>query len=223
MACGEELLIFDYTPKLKIVGTHHALNDSDKKTLELLVDQSDFVALEWDEFRAEKEGLEVYIRVSKKKKGYYPEDNTYYARRIDIIFEELLGEVCNRDVIEGAKLSGRNVEENEFTLCQNLCREKRKNVYLVDIPELVLMDQLFAFSTKQKLLAIINLKFFKRFTYALDNLLLEERENYMLNEIEKYEGPINELKRKGILVVGYTHAENYLSKLKNNVLDGDSE
>ena len=43
-----ELLVFDYKPKLKIVGTYHALNREDERTLEQLIEDSDFVAVEYN-------------------------------------------------------------------------------------------------------------------------------------------------------------------------------
>ncbi len=207
-----DLLIFDYAPNLKIVGTHHALRASDKRILEDLITESDFTALEWDEFRSKNQ--EAFICTSKEKRGYCEEEKTFYASKLDVCLLNSLYDFCDLDVIKDAELYGRNLEENEFDFCEKICKEQGKMAYLVDIPELIFFERLVELPIDSKLIAIISLKLLKKSTFTINKIVEDDREEYMLKEIEKYECSIQNLKRKGILVVGYTHAENYLSKMK---------
>ncbi|GAG49109.1 unnamed protein product, partial [marine sediment metagenome] len=83
-----ELLVFDYAPNLKIVGTYHGAKSKHHiKVLEELIDESDFVALEYDKYRLEKG--DIHIKADRNKRGYSEEEHVFYVSNFDKIYLSL--------------------------------------------------------------------------------------------------------------------------------------
>jgi hypothetical protein len=208
------VLVFDYTPNLTIAGTMHALNHADKKTLDGLIQERDFVALEWDAIRQQQSGV-IKLRRARKNK-YDPKTNTYYARPHDFLYLSAFGEMIRLtlaasnmalSILEGGlwkTKTVRNTRENEFKYCISSAQRHRKDVYLVDMPIPLLFDKMVEEPWTTKIRNVVCIRGYS------PTVLLEGREEYMMQEIEKAEGcPINQLTRRGLLVVGCGHAYNY--------------
>ena len=206
---SKELLIFNYAPNLKVVGTFHSLNDQDKRTLEHLVDESDFVALEWDEFRSNANGR-FFLLYSEDKKNFSTDEEAVYCGYWDFIYLITLRRATVREIKKDCKKEERDCEQDEFTFCEKLCKTREKDVYLVDQPINITYEKMCSLPFKDKILELINHTFKTRFKTQYDCIVIDDRNEYMLQEIERNEEcSILELKRKGLLVVGYSHAVKY--------------
>lgn len=202
------LLVFNYTPNLTVVGTHHALNGDDRRTLELLVDQSDFVALEDDDVRR-KTNNTVNVRYSFTRRGYSPENGCLYVGYLDGYYLRWVSSLNKRRNRTGNKESRRDEKESEFSFCFDLARQRGKDVYLVDMPAYEALHRLTRLSFITKLHHLWSLYKGKDEPIKVDEIMVHQREDEMLSGTETNEVPLPLLKRKGLLVVGMTHAENY--------------
>src|SRR3989338_7587261 len=77
------LLVFDYTPHLTIVGTQHAdLQKDDRDTIERIIDESDFVALEWDTTRNDQGYTAPHFSCQRSNSG----SETFTRSKFDELF-----------------------------------------------------------------------------------------------------------------------------------------
>lgn len=223
----EELLIFNYAPNLKVVGGFHALNDEDKITLETLIDAADFVALEADEVRINN-SMTLKITSSSTKIGWDAQVQKYYVNPIDsvflILFSRLLNKYYELGNTDGCFIK-RDASTNEMTFAYDYAKQKNNDVYFVDLPIYEVMSRLCSMSIFRKIHQILYLfdscrsvqKDRRRLVGPcsfVEKILTDDRRDYMLGQIEINEGPIIQLKRKGLFIVGRTHGENYLKSLQ---------
>lgn len=219
-----EHLVFEYRPNLTIFGGYHSLNDSDRQTLNQLVQESDFVAIESDKRRisdnpAEPAGVGC-LRYFKR--GYNPVKDEFYLGIFQIPFFMAL----NKGLMEHAPNSNRTITnktgvkrdtaQSELEFSYQRARTYGKDVHLVDMPAGILASEVLRFPIKDKLeiwrlirSGTIN------GNQRLDRLLEQDRENYMLARLFEHEGRLDNLAergRKGLLVVGLSHAINYAER-----------
>jgi len=231
-----DLLIFDYAPKLKIAGTFHSLSDSDKQTLEKMIDESDFVAVEYDKYRFYGDDF-TFMHKNKRdanKKENKEQNIVYVPKKQNVVYTDFLEKSYvniflllnslaiqqNVEIVNEMSENERDVDGNDMEFCFFNALQNGKRAYMVDIPMYktlqMLVDEL---SLKEKVKHIASLIFGEAPFEKADDILDTRREKYMLDAIEREEGcPISELDRNSLLVVGYTHAYNYLNSLKDNEL-----
>ncbi|MEK6857525.1 MAG: hypothetical protein AABX39_02975, partial [Nanoarchaeota archaeon] len=93
-----------------------------------------------------------------------------------------------------------------------------KDSYLVDQPIYIMLTKLCSMSLTEKIAHLMDFNNHNA-TGRAEEIMTSEREEYMLQEIEKREGcTILELKRKGLLVVGYSHAVKYWRDVQATLL-----
>lgn len=210
---SHELLIFDYAPNLKIVGAFHALNAQDKQDLERLITESDFVALENDEHRRLNNNGSPDIALSiPYSPTHWDEKSQRLVTNIFDLSYLVIFTHLNRHYIASFNARGnrgRTTGESESDFCHDVASKKNKPVYLVDIPIYLTLEKLASLNPLQKALHLLTLRF-DRNSPDVKRILDDEREDYMLRQIERHERrKIKNLRRKGLLVVGYDHAANY--------------
>jgi hypothetical protein len=218
-----ELLVFDYAPRLRVAGTFHSLTEQDKESLEAMINESDFVALEWDEIRHQNQGVFEFSTHSTKR-GYDKEKEIFYIGFFDNLYLLLFIEL-NRLYIAGVNLfSGRMAQAglrgifkggNEFEFCYDSAKKKGKEVYLVDRPSDETIQRLIELSLKTKLSHLLSRFLFRKEPEEVKHVLGQQRDEYMLEAIVEKEGPISELTRQGLLVVGYDHAKRYQKAIES--------
>lgn len=213
-----KLLVHEATPKFKIVGTYHSLTDEDKVTLESLIEESDFVSLEWDKESKKNSNL-IHFDIDKEKR-YDPCSNTLYVNKLNYFFLIAFSKLIRLNIKVTNYFSGReNVDYNEIELqfCYKAAKRRKKDIYLVDIPLYESLSMLCDFSFKEKMGLLLCLSTFGGFNSKSFKAWNMTRESEMINSIEKNEGcSIYDLNRKGILVTGYSHAQDYISRQKKN-------
>ena len=111
---------------------------------------------------------------------------------------------------------GRDWRPNEFEYCMSLAKEKNKEFYGVDLCRSEFYSFLLNQSTKEKIRHLLGVGS-SSFWEKLEELS-KIRERAMLENIIKHEGPISQLKRQGLMPVGYTHALNYLNGKHSELL-----
>ncbi len=210
---SHELLIFDYAPNLKIVGAFHALNAQDKQDLERLITESDFVALESDEHRTlNNNKVTIVLSIPYSPTHWDEKSQRMITNIFDLAYLSIFS-YMNQYYITSLNAGGnqrRNTEEYESDFCHDVARQKNKPVYLVDTPAYTTLEKLASLNPLQKALHLLTLLFDRENPPAVRRILADEREDYMLRQIERHERrKIKNLRRKGLLVVGYSHAANY--------------
>ncbi|MBW2970126.1 hypothetical protein KY309_02545 [Candidatus Woesearchaeota archaeon] len=206
------LLAFPYSSSsnLTIVGTFHALNEEDKSRLESLIDESDFVALEYDDVR-----LNSFFDVRHRKvKTRFSREGILYCDLLNALYLNVFIYLNEWTVSEHNKVvgGGRDVDDCEFLFCHNFARKKGKRIYLVDMPNHVVAQKLMRLPFRTKIQHILSVLGANKYPDAAYDIMFRQRERYMLEEVERFEGPFENLSSKGILVVGYSHALNYARK-----------
>jgi len=217
-------LVFDYTPNLRIVGTYHALNERDKAMLTELVEQSDFVALEYDKWRLA--GKDENLIPHFWKRGYNPQEGVFYVSPFDFIYLDLF----RHDVADGIESGSRKFDEvrtedgsaesrdkrdpkqNEFKFCIDVANRLGKDVHFVD-PLYKLFEDLVALDPIMKLRHMWYFGSCERQPKPVRNIIGSHRDVRMLNGVEEKEGPIKDLKRRGTLFAGLDHAVSYLEEV----------
>jgi pheromone shutdown protein TraB len=213
----KELVIFRYKPNLIIVGTYHALNDNDKSSLESLIMDNDFIALEYDRSRL-KEKLNVEISFFDFKSRYSEKEERLYCNILDALYLATYIHLNNRIINKvnqdiNAELPSnisRDIKQNEFDYCLEVAEKHGKIVYLVDMPFGLFLGKLASLSFGIKLKTIWSM--LTNYDYSdpeTKKVIEKEREEWMIRSIETKEGSIETLTRRGILVVGNRHAYNY--------------
>ncbi|MBI2662670.1 hypothetical protein HYX11_04390 [Candidatus Woesearchaeota archaeon] len=219
-----ELLIFDYTPTLRIIGTYHALHNQDRENLENLIRVSDFISLEYDELRKERRGA-IPISYSPTKRGYFPQEKTLYVGLSNLIYLSLFCHLNHHLIKKGNILfaedkQSRNTSQLEFEFAINIAKKYHKQVHLVDMPSHKLFEKLIAldFETKlSHLKSMLNADCLSNYPPEIAKLLCSEREHYMLQQLENiYHCPLPRIDQKGLLIVGMTHALHYYQSLQEN-------
>ncbi|GEM_PF-1609022 len=210
---NRDLLKFNLSPKLKVIGTYHALNREDKECLEKEIDQSDFVALEYDTIRLDNLSLKLILSFRRRSKAV---DEALFTGPLNALYLIGFSALNKRNIKKAnspAKIMAhrtRDVDENEFLFCYDVARGKNKDVYLVDLPVTQTLENLSNnLSFRQKLSHLLSLYFMKSSVEEVEEILCAQREKYMLEEIVRRECPLNQLERNGLLVAGYSHALNY--------------
>lgn len=212
-----ELLVFDYKPKLKIVGTYHALNREDEKTLEQLIGDSDFVAVEHYTYR--HSGSIGILPFFKTK--FLEDANIFLTTPINVAYL-LVFLYLNKRAIKKVNevLNARNPEDkrdlnnNEFGYCVEVATKMGKDVYFVDLAIYDTFSGISKVPLRDKLAylwALLRLK--EEWPQKIKQFLHDYREQNMLGEIERREGHLDNLLRQGLLVVGINHAMNYQKSL----------
>ncbi len=208
-----ELIIFDFAPKLKVVGGYHALNDDDRKILDGVVGESDFVALEYDHTRKDNQSR-FEVEVDPHQESVLCQGNTIYANPENAAYFTLLMslhsgalEAVNQQLANGRAV--RNTNENEIAYCLEAANRLGKSVHLVDMPFPELLSRLSRLSLATKIDHLCSALNVRENPPEVDRILLMEREDYMLADIARKEGcPLEALTRRGVLVTGATHAKN---------------
>ena len=212
------LLIFDYTPNLTIVGTTHAVSPDIKRDLDEIISESDFVAVEYDDLRRRKRGVAQYT-LWFHTSGYNPETHRLYVNLLDAVFLELLCAANGiRIRIENHRLmldQGELEFQSEFLYCIEKAEAMGKNAYMVDMPIFETLGMLVQMPMKTKFETVLTHARGKPLPEAAGTIIETRREQYMLDRIEECEGPLSELQRKGVLIVGLSHAENYAKRMKS--------
>jgi hypothetical protein len=215
-----ELLIFEYSPKLVIVGTYHSLCEEDKRTLDGLIEENDFVALELDEHRvANNYGVKVMMELFPKKRGYDTDDGSFHYNPVDAAYLYLQDHLTARRTLRiNEKIAAdygvsRDTEQDEFLYCLEKARSLGKDTYLVDMPLQVRLEKLADLPAAAKIMHIASLVRGMEEPFLVRHLLRTEREDLMLQNIAAVEGNLSYNHRRGILVVGGTHAVNYFTRL----------
>jgi len=226
----QELLVFNLTPRLKVAGIFHGLNERDKSILDHLIKESDFVALEClgieltliDKASAREmdpESGNIHLKPSFFKRGFDPKLPIYYLGHFDALYFCLLAEYTSAGIDHINSARGSDSRENEFLYCQDVAQNLHKDVYYVDVPPLKLVFSLISIPFRSKLHDLAYMiadgltgngeKYISQ-CKAVRKVLEQDREEYMVGTIEQREGTtIRSLERNGLLVVGKTHAENY--------------
>ena len=221
-----ELLIFNYTPTLRIVGTYHALHNQDKENLENLIRESDFIALEYDELRKERRGA-IPVSYSSTKRGYLPQEKTLYVDLSNLIYLSLFCNLNHHLIKKGNILfaedkQSRNTSQLEFEFAISVAKNHHKQVHLVDMPSHKLFEKLIALNFKTKLYHLKNMltaACLSHYPPEIAQLLCLEREHYMLQQLEQiYHCPLPQIVQKGLLIVGMTHAINYYHRTQSSTL-----
>jgi hypothetical protein len=215
-----KMLVFDLAEKLKVVGTLHALNQEDKKELEQLVDATDFIASEtWPNDESEREQVPIpFVKALKYDEELKIFTCSYLdSRYINWFLNSLAKSIRKTTEREMAQTSvARDWKEHEFEYCQQLAKEKNKEFYIADIP----VHEIYAYLTnqsndaKRRQMRGQDSNTFNKMWRDLNSL----RERAMLKGIAQREGPISQMQRQGLLIVGYTHALNYLSGKHSELL-----
>lgn len=207
------MIVFDYAPNLKIAGTYHSLTEEEKQTLELYIEESDFVALEWDLGRHNEENVEIKLATADKME-YSESEGKLYASFWNCLYCILHESLSSYRIRKLNKRYGREdqvVQWNEFEYCHAYSKERGKDVHLVDIPHYQLLEKLVdELKWHEKIRDLLSYFGICKTPPNADKIMITFRNQRMLENIEKLEGPIDELKRKGILIVGYSHAQEYL-------------
>lgn len=220
-----ELLVFDYAPNLKIVGCFHALSNRDKVDLEHLIEKSEFVAIESDEIRMRK-GAKFYSAKGKLTIPPIVEENGEEMREYkisggDYRFLRAFLDLNDRSIdelnqkiklVEGVE---RNGDESEMEFSYKVSKALGKPVYLVDMPTDMILMRLCNFPSYVKIIEVLSLKTRGSHVKRVMQFMHSEREEYMLRMIEQNEGPVGLLERKGLLIVGVSHAINFYNQSRN--------
>lgn len=218
-----ELIEFNYMPKLKIVGCYYALSKSDELALEKLVVGSDFVAVEYDELRVKSNksqelhpnhSLFSLLRAYKDFIDFGVDYQFTINNRLNELYSRVflafnafkVGLHAKNDTKNGIE---RDPSKNEMIFCLDVARRLGKPVYLVDQPINQMLGKLIRLSPATKLRHLLSHTTSGFEVPQVTRIIEEDREKYMINKIEEYEGPIRRLKRNGLLVVGADHALNY--------------
>lgn len=212
----DELIVVHYAPNLDIIGMLHSLNDHDKGFLEDIIKESNFVALEYDDHRAETSGWFTPV-LSPEISGFNKEDGKFYVNKTDSFYLKLFAQILKYNIMRANVETGgkRDSSITEFEYSIEIADKYNKDLLLVDMPVHEIILKLLQMPLSGKIQHLLSEVFdFVPIPKRADEILHKDREDYMLNEIEKYKGPINDLKEKGILVVGYTHAKNYLKRIE---------
>lgn len=211
-----ELLIFDLAPKLTVVGGFHALNDEDKLILEQLVDRSDFVALESDQFRAglrEDPIISIDAILRNDAKVYHEKENVFNVSLVDYyylrMFRRLNQLSIRRANILSTRTGERDTSYDELEYCYDLCQKEKKRCHLVDVPVYAIEERLAQLPMATKVGHLLSYLLPSGRPKPVAQILCQEREKYMLEQIVKNEGDLNQLQSQGLFVVGRTHALNY--------------
>ncbi|MBI4163261.1 MAG: hypothetical protein HY512_00230 [Candidatus Aenigmarchaeota archaeon] len=220
---GPDLLIFDYAPNLTIVGTYHALNDADKVAIKEIISESDFVALEFDEWRLARQEGNIIPHLTRR--GYSRKEASFYTSFLDCVYLDLLFDRLKNTIattngnyngeLASQGLQERDVHQSEFVFCERVAREMGRDVHLVDqlykmLSRLVALDPVMKarhlwYGTQRGM-----------WPKPVRDIFRSMRDTDMLLGIEEKEGPIKELKRHGSLFVGRSHAVRYLNNLLNS-------
>jgi len=217
-----KLLVFDYVPNLKVVGTYHGLNHQDEEVLENLVQESDFVALEYDDTRMSN-GCKTNLCPRINKRGYNPEKYELYISPLDYLCLKSFISINNRTLKlfdylicrKDPNITPRNFMITEFDFCIQTAERYKKDLYLVDVPIIETFTEFTKLPLSHKFRVMLGPNGMDRSRF-IKQILMDKRENHMLKQIKEKEGcPLQELERKGILVVGLSHAENYYENRPN--------
>jgi len=213
------LLVFDLVPNLKIVGTFHSLNKRDEDTLERLIGESDFVALESrpenDELEDMKK-LKIIATPFYKSASFNPKNkeveigvmNCGYMAWIMGVNEKwpkIVNNILKRELgIE------RDVEKSEFEFCKEVAAQKNKDVYCVDWNNLKIIREIISIPFYEKVKYVLLKTLTLRNTKAFREIVINKRNRDMIKKIEEKEGTsIERLERSGTFVCGYNHALDY--------------
>lgn len=222
-----DLLIFNYAPNLRVVGGFHALDEEDKSILEALIDECDFVALETDEVHI-KNNMNLTIIKSESRRGWNEKEQALCLGPFDTEYIKAYSNLNKKflQIINTSENSPRvrDIKSNEIQFSYNCAKQKGKDVYLVDMPKHEIMLRLCDLSIFRKIHHIwymidlecsakLGVRQLIGLCLAVENILGRDREEYMLEQIAQEEGPLEKMERKGVLVVGRNHAENYLRSL----------
>lgn len=202
--------VFDYVPNLTVVGTSHRMDNQERDLLNSLIDEAEFVAVESDEYRI-KNNNNIKIRTSKNKRGFVPERNELYLWWLHRLFINIKFGIYNEYLDENSGPKRDNTID-EMGFSYETAINQGKDVYVVDVPIYkTIKDMCYKTSLKDKAKSILTVisDFNLREPESINDIIIKNREEFMLEEIEKHEGPLEKLSRKGLLVVGGTHAINY--------------
>lgn len=210
------IIVGKLAENLTVAGTYHGLNDDDKKLLEELVDKSEFVATE--EWKVPKttlmpfSGTFKWDNVLQEFRCSY--SNMLYLAKILRWFENK----NKKGVKAVANLTGvqRDWKQSEFEYCKKLAKDKGKEFYVADMTIADLFNYLLKEKKGRGIMPLFTATK-KDFQEAL-NKVSHLSEATILQVIRAYEGPISQLARPGLLVVGTTHAVNYLNGKHSELL-----
>ncbi|MBS3116045.1 hypothetical protein J4421_00450 [Candidatus Woesearchaeota archaeon] len=220
-----ELFVFNYTPKLRIVGAYHALNEQDKRDLEQLVSESSFVALEYDRDRLENTHpvLVARRRQLAAQRGLVLPPYEASVGRLDTgFFDDLLLNFfvkynyrCARQYNKklAREREVKDDSENEVFFCYDTAMRQGKRIHLVDMPWNELFQRLIDLPLEIRINWMWTMMKGGSYPPEVQEIIRKDREEYILTKIEQEGGcPLYELEQ-GIFVVGMTHAENYYKSL----------
>ena len=213
-----ELFVFNYSPKLKIVGTYHSLNEQDKIDLDQLISESDFIALEYDSERITK--MHSPLVIDLVQRAYRNDRGEVVMGPLDALFLAIFVRHNEANINRSNhRLKGQKevrVRSSEFSFCYDVAQEQGKTTYLVDLPVSELELRLACLPLKTKIESLWRIATKNTDLPEMDRVIIKDREDYMLTEIEKKEGcSLRNLQRNGIMVVGMTHAINYYRSLQS--------
>src|SRR3989344_6961792 len=127
-----ELIEFNYTRYLRIIGTYHALNNADRARLELLIDHASFVALEWDQQRQGDVDITLMAEPFREKESYDTNTHTIVSGCLNSLYLLAFLRGNERQIRlanEGKSLDDpRATEASEFDFCYTLAQSKGKAV-----------------------------------------------------------------------------------------------
>jgi hypothetical protein len=214
----DRMRVVEYAPNLRIAGTLHSLTVEEKTTLEKLIDESDFVAVEWDKYRR-RDSNTLGLAFGEERRGWDRDSNIVSCSLFDALYFSFFLELLNVNIVKANREMKRGLVNGvgcmkSMDFCCDYADKKSKDTYLVDMPLGALAQRLFELPGGIKLRHLWAMMRRNGWPAEVDYIVVKERNQVMLSGIEEREGPIMGLKRKGLLVVGLEHAKLYQEELE---------
>ncbi len=199
--------LYQMKPDLLVVGTRHVMSEADKDFYHMLLQDVDYVALEWDYQRNIPDWRKEFIHIDDSLEKPEIRDEHLYLSKFDFFqFQDLYAEMLKRQASKSFEFERYNGQKtvlgiSEFQYLQEEADKLNVPCYLV--------DQLSTITFK-KTLESFNSHNLPLWLTSLD-LDVAHRNEVMLEKLDEIVGDQN---LDGTLIVGTGHLRLYKEQME---------